>query len=102
MCLIFKFAETGSVIRHFPNPALLLQFSSSYWDESNIFNLLIVLVFGFSSLNILGLVTRPFEQRRTRLSFGEILAITAMFVSIGFLAMEFLHVYHIFPIKLQR
>jgi hypothetical protein len=72
------------------------------WDEESIFSILIGLVFGFSTLNILGLVTRRFENRPTRLNVGEILALTAMALSICFLGWEMLHVFHVLPIKLER
>lgn len=71
-------------------------------DESSIFSILIALVFGFSTLNILGLVTRRFENRPSRLNAGEILALTAMALSVCFLSLEMLQVFHVFPIKLER
>jgi hypothetical protein len=72
------------------------------WDVDSIFSILIGLVFGFSTLNILGLVTRRFENRRSRLNVGEILALSAMALSICFLGWEMLHIFHVFPIQLQR
>jgi hypothetical protein len=83
-------------------PLLVLQHSA--WplsQEDSLYSILIALVFGFSSLNIVGLVTRRSEDRRSSLSFGEILALTAMALSVCFLAFEMLHLFHIFPIKLQ-
>lgn len=68
--------------------------------NSNVYNVLWVLVFGFATLNILGLVARSFETGRSRLNFGEILAIMVVVVSIFLLASEMLHVFKIFPIKL--
>jgi len=73
-----------------------------HWDEDSIFSILIALVFGFSTLNILGLVTRRFENRPSHLNLGEILALTAMALSVCFLGWEMLHVFHVFPIKLER
>lgn len=95
--------ELSSVwlIRALLSRVIFFQYSAGYW-EGSIFNLLIALVFGFSTLNILGLVTRPFEQRRDRLSVGEILALTAMALSVCFLAGEMLEVFHVFPIKLEH
>jgi hypothetical protein len=81
---------------------LFFQISLKYWDEGSVFNILIALVFGFSTLNILGLVTRPFERRRTGLNFGEVLALTAMALSVFFLGCEMLQVFHVFPIRLER
>jgi hypothetical protein len=82
--------------------SLVFQHSDTYLDEGSLFNILIALVFGFSTLNILGLVTRRFENRPSRLTVGEILALTAMILSICFLGWEMLHVFHVFPIKLEH
>lgn len=82
---------------------MLIAFQHSvHWDEESIFSILIALVFGFSTLNILGLVTRRFENRPSSLNAGEILALTAMVLSVCFLGLEMLHVFHVFPIKLER
>jgi hypothetical protein len=59
-----------------------------------------VLVFGFATLNILGLVSRRFEQRRRGLNFGEIMAISVVVVSVLLLGMEMLKLLHILPVKL--
>jgi hypothetical protein len=59
-----------------------------------------VLVFGFATLNILGLVSRRFEQSRSGLNFGEIMAISVLVVSVLLLALEMLNVFHILPIRL--
>ncbi|MFZ0286806.1 MAG: hypothetical protein WAL32_16385 [Terriglobales bacterium] len=69
--------------------------------KASAYNLLWVLVFGFATLNILGLVLRRFEPRRSGLNFGEILAITVVFVSLILLGLEMLNLFHIFPIKLE-
>lgn len=75
---------------------------AGHWDADSIFSILIALVFGFSTLNILGLVTRRFENRPSSLNVGEILALAAMALSVCFLGLEMLHVFHVFPIKLER
>ena len=75
-----------------------LQFSSK---KDNVYNILWVLVFGFATLNILGLVARRFEPRRSNLNFGEMLAITVTVVSVVLLGWEMLSIFHIFPIKIQ-
>ncbi|MGH9499004.1 MAG: hypothetical protein ACRD3L_07650 [Terriglobales bacterium] len=84
---------------------LLFQFSelSDFYAEKkgSVYNVLWVLVFGFATLNILGLVLRRFEPRRSGLNFGEILAITVVFFSLVLLALEMLNIFHIFPIKLE-
>ena len=76
----------------------LFQFSSK---KGNVYNLLWVLVFGFATLNILALVARRFEPRRSNLNFGEILAITVTVVSVVLLGLEMLSLFHIFPIRIQ-
>ncbi|HWY56396.1 MAG TPA: hypothetical protein VNZ03_18165 [Terriglobales bacterium] len=78
-----------------------LQFSSNSSKKDNVYNILWVLVFGFATLNILGLVARRFEPRRSNLNFGELLAITVTLVSVVLLGWEMLSIFHIFPIKLQ-
>jgi hypothetical protein len=77
---------------------LLLQYPGKKGD---LFNILWVLVFGFATLNILGLVARKFEPDRSRMSFGEILAILVVLISVGMLCWELLNILHIFPIKLK-
>lgn len=84
---------------------LLLQFEdlSDLFTEKkgNVYNVLWVLVFGFATLNILGLVLRKFEPRRSGLNFGEILAIMVVLFSIFLLGLEMLNIFHILPIRLQ-
>jgi hypothetical protein len=69
--------------------------------KDNVYNILWVLVFGFATVNILGLVARRFEPRRSSLNFGEILAITVTVVSVVLLGWEMLSLLHIFPIKIH-
>jgi hypothetical protein len=69
--------------------------------KDNVYNILWVLVFGFATLNILGLVARRFEPRRSNLQFGEMLAITVTVVSVVLLGWEMLSIFHIFPIKIH-
>jgi len=79
----------------------IFQYSEQYSDKrTSAYNILWVLVFGFATLNILGLVARRFEPRRSNMNFGEILAITTVVVSIILLSWELLYLFHIFPIKL--
>jgi cytosine/uracil/thiamine/allantoin permease len=68
--------------------------------KNNIYNVLWVLVFGFATLNILGLVLRRFDPRRSGLNFGEILAITVVFASLFLLGLEMLNIFHILPVRL--
>jgi hypothetical protein len=80
--------------------ALLLVFQ--YGErKDNVYNLLWALVFGFATLNILGLVARRLDTDRNRLSFGEVLAITVVVASVALLAWEMLYLFNILPIKLQ-
>ena len=87
--------------------ALLLLFQLSELSDiyaqkkTSVYNVLWVLVFGFATLNILGLVLRRFEPRRSGLNFGEILAVTVVFLSLMLLGLEMLNLFHIFPIKLE-
>lgn len=69
--------------------------------KGDVYSILWILVFGFATLNILGLVARRFEPDRSRLSFGEILAVMVVMVSICLLGWELLNIFHIFPIKLR-
>jgi hypothetical protein len=79
-----------------------LQHSDQYLsDADNIYNILVAGVFGFSSLNILALLTRHSDPGRSKINLGEILAIMVVALSVFFLGWEILHLYHIFPIKLQ-
>ena len=77
--------------------ALWFQYSAK---KDNVYNILWALVFGFATLNILGLVARRLETSRNRLSFGEILAIMVVCVSVILLGWELLNIFKIFPIKL--
>ncbi|PYV83181.1 MAG: hypothetical protein DMG93_09460 [Acidobacteria bacterium] len=58
-------------------------------------------VFGFATLNILGLLARRFEPGRTRMTLGEVLAITAAVVSLLMLGWELLFTFHVLPIHLD-
>jgi hypothetical protein len=88
------------------NAALLflLEFfqTSDFFAETkaNMFNVLWALVFGFSTLNILGLAFRRFDSRKMGLNFGELLAITVVIFSIILFGSELLGLLHIFPVQL--
>jgi uncharacterized membrane protein YhaH (DUF805 family) len=78
-------------------PAMFLLRSTR--DE--VYNILWALVFGFATINILSLGARRFEDQDKRgLSFGEILAVLVVLVSIVLLGWEMLYVFHILPIRL--
>ena len=61
-------ALTSWARRAAPLQLLLLSFLQYSDKKGNIYNILWVLVFGFATLNILGLVARRFEPERARLS----------------------------------
>jgi hypothetical protein len=69
--------------------------------KGDVYNILWILVFGFATLNIIGLVARRFEPDRTRLNFGELLAVLVVLLSLGLLGWELLGMLHIFPIQLK-
>ena len=79
---------------------MLLQRHSSRRDD--VYNILWAIVFGFATLNILSLAARRFEPNRRGLTFGELMAVLVVLLSIFLLGWELLGVFHIFPIKLQR
>ena len=58
-------------------------------------------VFGFATLNILGLLARRFEPGRTRMTLGEVLAISVAVIAVLMLGWELLFFFHILPIHLQ-
>jgi hypothetical protein len=70
--------------------------------RNDVYNLLWAVVFGFATLNILSLAARRFEPNRRGLTFGEMMAVLVVLLSVFLLGWELLGVLHIFPIKLQR
>jgi hypothetical protein len=70
--------------------------------RQDVYNILWAVVFGFATLNILSLAARRFEPTRRGLSFGELLAVMVVVISIILLGLEMLNLFHIFPIKLHR
>jgi hypothetical protein len=98
------FAHVAPVLvlrRLLPAHALMLFLLQYSGKKENIYNLLWVVVFGFATLNILGLVARRLEPSRSRMSFGEILAIAVVVIALILLGWEMLYLFHILPIKLQ-
>ena len=91
--------RTWMRIQSAPATILLLQRHTS--RRGDIYNILWIVVFGFATLNILALAARRFEPHRRGLSFGELMAVLVVFLSIFLLGWELLSVVHIFPIKLQ-
>ncbi len=92
----------GSHVNRLGNPMAGLNqqllFVMAYSD--NVYNVLIALTCGFSSLSILNLVSRRVEPHRG-LNFSEMLAITGAVVAVFLWGWEMLHLFHIFPIRLQ-
>jgi len=68
--------------------------------RQNVYNMLWAVLFGFATLNIIGLAARRSESRRG-LSFGEVLAVLTVLFSIFLLAWEMLNMFHIFPLRLR-
>jgi hypothetical protein len=101
-------AKLAAFSVHFPGvvaytaAAALLVFDrvSSHRDDA--YNILWAVVFGFATLNILSLAARRFEPNRRGLTFGELMAVMVVLVSIVLLGWELLGVFRIFPIRLQR
>ena len=70
--------------------------------RQDVYNVLWAVVFGFATLNILSLAARRFEPGRRGLSFGEIMAVMVVIISIILLGWEMLNLLHIFPLQLRR
>jgi len=77
---------------------LLLQYEQ---QKSEAYNILWILVFGFATLNILGLVARRFDPSQRGLSLGEMIAVMVVIVSVFLLGWEMLYVFHVLPIQLH-
>jgi len=78
----------------------LLQRHSS--RRNDVYNILWAVVFGFATLNILSLAARHFEPNRRGLTFGELMAVLVVLISIFLLGWEMLTLFHVFPIKIRR
>jgi hypothetical protein len=70
--------------------------------RNGIYNILWAVVFGFATLNILSLAGRRFEPNRRGMTFGELMAVMVVLLSVFLLGWELLNVFHIFPIRLQH
>jgi hypothetical protein len=69
--------------------------------RNDLYNILWAVVFGFATLNILSLASRRFQTNRRGLTFGELLAVLIVLISVFLLVWELLGVFHVFPIKLR-
>jgi hypothetical protein len=82
--------------------AALVFFERLSSRRNDVYNILWAVVFGFATLNILSLAARRFEPNRRGLTFGELMAVLIVLLSIFLLGWELLSVFHIFPIQLHR
>ena len=71
-------------------------------SRQDVYNILWAVVFGFATLNILSLAARRFDPGRRGLTFGELMAVLVVLISLFLLGWEMLTLFHIFPIKLKR
>jgi hypothetical protein len=69
--------------------------------NNRLYDLLWGAVFGFATLNILGLVARRFEPGRSRMTAGEFLAIAVAGIAVIMLSWELLFYFQVLPIHLQ-
>jgi hypothetical protein len=110
MSLIFGFARTTRtalmvypILRTQVTLLLGVVFTLQYHNSRNdVYNVLWAVVFGFATLNILSLAARRYEPNRRGLSFGELMAVMVVLLSVFLLGWELLNLFHIFPIKLKR
>ena len=70
--------------------------------RQDVYNILWAVVFGFATLNILSLAARRLEPTRRGLTFGELLAVMVVLMSVILLGWEMLNLFHVFPIKLRH
>jgi hypothetical protein len=71
-------------------------------SRQDVYNILWAVVFGFATLNILGLAARRMEPNKRGLSFGEFMAVMVVLISMFLLGWEMLNMFHIFPLKIHR
>jgi len=70
--------------------------------REDVYNVLWSVVFGFATLNIVSLAAKRLEPTRRGLSFGELMAVMVVLLSIFLLGWEMLGFLHIFPIQIRR
>ncbi|MGA7753475.1 MAG: hypothetical protein WCB05_11610 [Candidatus Sulfotelmatobacter sp.] len=71
-------------------------------SRQDVYNILWAVVFGFATLNILSLAARRMEPARRGMTFGELMAVMVVLISVFLLGWEMLTIFHIFPIKLRH
>jgi hypothetical protein len=96
------FALHNLVRAQAPLVAGLLVWQHHSSRRNDVYNILWAVVFGFATLNILSLAARRVEANRRGLTFGELMAVMIVLLSVFLLGGELLNVFRIFPIKLQR
>ena len=102
----FSLGDAALRLVEFPRllPSVIMFASMILFEESSkkgdVYNILWALVFGFATLNILSLVAKRFEPDKNRMSFGEILAVMTVVVSVILLGWEMLYLFKILPLRL--
>jgi hypothetical protein len=71
-------------------------------SRQDVYNILWAVVFGFATLNILSLAARRMEPARRGMTFGELLAVMVVLISVFLLGWEMLTIFHVFPLKLRH
>jgi len=80
--------------------AFFAVFESS--KKGDVYDILWALVFGFATINILGLVSRRIDpNRQNRMSFGEMMAVGTVAVAVILLGWEMLYLFKVLPIRLR-
>ncbi len=97
-----KFAVSVYNLAQAPLLAALVLLQRHSSRRNDVYNILWAVVFGFATINILSLAARRFEPNRRGLTFGELMAVLIVLLSIFLLGWELLNVFRIFPIKIQR
>ncbi len=82
-----------------PTAAVAMFYRGSRQD---VYNILWAVVFGFATLNILSLAARRMEPARRGMTFGELLAVMVVLISVFLLGWEMLTIFHVFPLKLRH
>ena len=106
--LVNQLSRSGELLRLLEPmvalPSLVVFGAFTLLDESSkkgdMYNVLWALVFGFATLNILSLVAKRFDPDRNRMSFGEIMAVLTVVVSVFLLGWEMLYWFKILPLRL--
>lgn len=106
---VFSIARTArvafsvySMTRAYTAAAFALAVAIFYrGSRQDAYNILWGVVFGFATLNILGLAARRTDPAKRGLSFGELMAVMIVLVSVFLLGWEMLNLFHVFPIKLR-